>query len=113
MSLPLIGIGHEGEVLVLELVTRIERCRALRPEESDLVAELIRREKRRAPSHTHAWTPKEDRELLRVQHRPRGVIIFAERIGVSEKAARRRLEKLVGLRRNKGKCATPPCQIES
>lgn len=27
MSLPLIGIAHEGEVL--ELVTRIERCRAL------------------------------------------------------------------------------------
>lgn len=112
MTLPLIGIAHEGEVLVLELVTRIERCRALRPEESDLVAELIRREKRRAPSHTHAWTRQEDRELLRVQNRPRGVIIFAERIGVSEKAARRRLEKLLHTRRNEGKCAAVPCQVE-
>lgn len=94
MTLHLLGIEAEGEALVLSLVERIERCRALRPDESDLVAELIRREKRRAPNRSHAWTPDEDRALMRAGAKPRGVIRLAKRLGVSEKSARRRLEKL-------------------
>ncbi len=108
MSLHLFGVAAEGEKLVLELVERIERCRALRPEESDLVAELIRREKRRGPNRTHAWTKAEDRELLRVQTSPRGVIRLAKKLGVSEKSARRRLEKL----RIQGKCAKSAPVVE-
>ena len=108
MSLHLLGVAAEGESLVLELLERIERCRALRDDESDLTAELIRREKRRAPNRSHAWTAAEDRELIRVQARPRGVIRAAKKFGVSEKAARRRLEKL----RIQGKCAKPARVVE-
>lgn len=106
--LHLLGIEADGEALVLNLVERIERCRALRPEESDLVAELIRREKRRAPNRSHAWTAEEDKALLRAGAKPRGVIRLAKRIGVSEKAARRRLEKL----RIQGKGAKPARVVE-
>lgn len=108
VALQLFGIGAEGEALVLDLVERIERCRALRPEESDLVAELVRREKRRAPNRSHAWTAEEDRALVKAGTKPRGVIRLAKRIGVSEKAARRRLEKL----RIQGKGANPAQVVE-
>lgn len=102
------SISTDSEPLVLELLDRLGRLRAHPDDESKLIETIVRRQSRRAPTFTHQWKPEEDRELLRIQHRPRGVIEFAHRIGVSEKAARRRLEKL----RDKGRCTRPAREIE-
>jgi len=101
-------IPQEAEPLVIELVDRIGKMRALADDESLLVETVVKKQRRRSPNFTHRWTPKEDRELLRIQFRPRGVIEFALRIGVSEKAARRRLEKL----RDRGKCFANSSGVE-
>lgn len=93
-------IPADAEPIVLEILDRIGKMRALHDDESKLTAALVRREKRRLPNRNHSWTRQEDRELLRAQYRPRGVIVLAEDIGVTEKAARRRLEKL----RDQGRC---------
>lgn len=106
------SITTDAEPLVLELLDRIGRARALHDDESLLVEKIVRRAKRHDPTFTHQWTRDEDRELLRAQFRPRGVIELAARIGVSEKSARRRLEKLVQARRNQGKCRVSPDQVE-
>lgn len=101
-------IPSEAEPLVLELVERLGKLRAHPDDESLLIETIVRKQRRRSPTFTHQWTRAEDRELLRIQHRPRGVIEFASRIGVSEKSARRRLEKL----RDKGRCTRPAREIE-
>lgn len=105
-------ITPAGDAMMLELLDRLGRQRALSEDESRLVEILVRRTARAAPTFTHQWTQAEDRELLRVQFRPRGVIIFAERIGVTEKAARRRLEKLIQRKRNQGKSQGAPQKVE-
>lgn len=84
----------EAEPIVLELLDRLGRLRAHPDDESNLVAALIRRETSRAPRRLHKWTRDEDRELLRVQFRRRGVAELAHRIGVSESAAWSRVQAL-------------------
>jgi len=87
-------IPAEAEPIVLELLGRINRLRSLKDDESRLTEGLVKREKRRQPSRTHVWTREDDRTLRRVQHRPRGVAEFAEKIGVSESAAWSRVQVL-------------------
>ena len=83
--------GAEG--VVVELLDRIGRVRSLRDDESILLEKLVRRSQR-GQRRTHKWTPENDRTLLRVQHRRRGVAKYAEEIGVSEGAAWFRLDSL-------------------
>lgn len=102
MSLQLLGIAAEGEALVLDLVERIERCRALQPEESDLVAELVRRSRRRAGKRVYRrWTKKEDDELWRRQFKALAVAQYAEMLGITQTAAWSRLRHLRNLRKGR------------
>ena len=102
VTLQLLGIGQEGEALVLDLVDRIGRCRALSPEESDLVAELVRRERRRGVKRVYRrWAKKEDEELWSRQFRARAVADYAKELGITGTAAWSRLRHLRNLRKGK------------
>lgn len=87
------SITTDAEPLVLELLDRIGRARALHDDESLLVEKIVRRSTRGSRT-LHKWTAEEDRELRRIQYRRRGVAEFAQRIGVSEAAAWSRLQAL-------------------
>ena len=96
-------IPVEAEPVVLELLERLGRLRALTDDESRLTEAMVRRQRRRDPKRAyHKWTSADDRELLRVQDRPRGVADFAQRIGVSDQAAWNRLQRLRNLKRGAG-----------
>jgi hypothetical protein len=94
----LTGIPADAEPMVLELIARIEKMRALWDDESDVIAEIVRRERRRAPRVYHTWTPAEDRKLWSRQWQKRGVIATAAEMGITETAARSRLRHLRKLR---------------
>ena len=97
MKLSLAMIGQEGgDALMIELLDRIGRHRALADDESQLLEKLVRRERARIRPQrtTHKWTRDEDRELLRVQYRRRGVAELAIRNGVTEAAAWSRVQAL-------------------
>jgi hypothetical protein len=99
-------IPAEAEPFFMELLERLGRLRALKDDESKLTEALVRRERRRAPKRAyHKWTTRDDRELLRVQSRPRGVADLAQRIGVSDQAAWNRLQRLRNLKRGAGKAS--------
>lgn len=87
-------IPAEAEPIVLELVGRIERLRALKDDESEMIEGIVRRERRRAPRVYHTWTPQEDRKLWATRGRTTGVVALAEQMGVTEAAVRSRLRHL-------------------
>lgn len=94
MGLSLAMIGQEGgDALMIELLDRIGKHRALADDESQLLEKLVRGSPGQ-PSVYHRWSRQEDRDLLRLQHRPRGVANYAAQIGVSEYAAWMRLDRL-------------------
>jgi hypothetical protein len=83
------------EPVLIELLDRLGRLRVLHDDESGILETLIRRDQRKSGSRQlHRWTRDEDRELLRLQYRRRGVADYAVSIGVSERAAWQRLDKL-------------------
>lgn len=95
-------IPQDGEPLLIELVDRIGKLRALDDDESRLVEAVVKKQRRRARVRTYkSWTPKEDRELLQRQHRRRGVASYAQELGVTETAAWSRLRHLRNLRKGK------------
>lgn len=101
------SISSDSEPLVLELLNRLNRERSLADDES-LLAERIVRRSQRGKRTLHKWSREEDRELLRIQHRPNGVKIFAKRVGVSDAAAWSRLQVL----RHPHKRRVQPVQVE-
>ncbi len=95
MKLTLAMIGQEGgDALMIELLDRIGRNRALADDESQLLEKLVRQSRTTKASVYHKWSREDDRALLRMQHRPRGVANYAKDIGVSEYAAWMRLDRL-------------------
>lgn len=98
-------VPQEAEPLLIELVDRIGKLRALEDDESLLVEAVVKKQRRRTRVRTYKrWTPDDDRELLARQHRRRGVASYAHELGVTETAAWSRLRHLRNLR--KGKRAT-------
>lgn len=95
MKLSLAMIGQEGgDAVLIELLDRLGRHRALADDESQLLEKLVRQSQATKASVYHKWSREDDRTLLRVQHRPRGVANYAKEIGVSEYAAWMRLDRL-------------------
>lgn len=92
-------------VLLMVLLEEVGRARALSEAESRLLESVIRKEAKPA-RQTHKWTKANDRTLLRVQHRPRGVADYAKRVGVSEHAAWMRLDRLRKRLRGAGRAET-------
>ena len=92
-------ITPAGDTMMLELLDRLGRQRALSEDESKLVEILVRRTTRALPRRLYRWTAKDDRILLKARHTPRGLIEAAEKLGVSENAARSRVRNL--LKRNR------------
>lgn len=90
-------IPPEAEQVVLTLLERLERARALEPDESHLLAGLINRQCRRArrvaPLKPY-WTHRDDALLLRLARRRGGVKAVSERTGRSTAAVRARLLRL-------------------
>ena len=80
-------------ILLLGLLDEVGRLRALNDTESQLLEMAILKEAKPI-RRLHKWTRDEDRELLRVQFRRRGVAELAHRIGVSESAAWSRVQAL-------------------
>jgi hypothetical protein len=71
-------IPPEGESVLLELVGRIERLRALQDDESRLVELLIRKERRRSAKRVQRqWSPSEKAELFKAGKKRGGVKAFA------------------------------------
>lgn len=95
-------IPQEAEPLVIELVDRIGRLRSLNDDETDLVAAIIERERRRKPRRLHQWSKDDNRELLRIQHRPGGIQRFADDRGITYKAAFQQLSRLRKVFRGEG-----------
>lgn len=73
------AIPAEGEAMLLELVNRIERMRALRDDESILVEYIIKRERDRAKIRVtkRVWTHKQKTALLKASKARGGVKKFA------------------------------------
>ena len=89
----------EAEPLVLELTGRIEKLRALDDDESRLVEEAIRREKRRTwqdkGTFRHIWTAKEDLRIKTAGHSEAKLKAIAADIGVTLDAIRGRRKRLL------------------
>lgn len=83
----------EGVPMILALIGRVEELRALRDDESKLVELMVHKERRHAPRRLHKWTATDNRELLRVQHRPGGVKRFADARDITYKAAFQQLSR--------------------
>lgn len=95
MTITLDRIAQDGgEALLFEVLNRLSMARTLRDDESALLEKLVRQSQVREASVYHRWTKQEDRDLLRLQHRKRGVANYAVKIGVSEYAAWMRLNRL-------------------
>lgn len=94
-------IPQEGEALLIELVDRIGKMRALSDDESLLVETVVKKQCRRGQARTYkTWSAKEDRELLSRQFRRRAVAEYAITLGVTETAAWSRLRHLRNLRKS-------------
>jgi hypothetical protein len=92
-----------------EIVTRwldeLSRQRALRDEETDILETIIQR---RAHSRVYVkWTPALDRKLIRAAHRKSSIRAFAQREGMTAKAAYDRLSKLRLRKAGKAKSTIP------
>ncbi len=96
-------IPADAEPVVLELLERLGRLRALNEDESELTEALVRRERRRAPRKSFRWGKDDNRELLRIQHRPGGIQKFADKRGITYKAAFQQLSRLRNLLRGGAK----------
>src|SRR3546814_14703234 len=95
-------IPQEAEPLVIELVDRIGRLRSLSDDETDLVAAIVERERRRQPRRLHQWSKDDNRELLRIQHRPGGIQHFADERGLTYQAAFQQISRLRTLFHSEG-----------
>ena len=88
-------IPLEGETMLLELVGRIERLRALQDDESRLVELLIRKERRRnAKRVQRRWTPAEKTALTKAGKTRGGVKVFATSHNIPESVAWHMLRNL-------------------
>lgn len=97
-------IPAEGEGLLLELVGRIEKHRALSDDESRLVEALVRKEKRRADNRViRVWTRQQKDELERMAKLRGGVKKFAAKHGMPDKVAWAMLRNLRNGIRNRAK----------
>lgn len=98
----------EAEPLILELTSRIEKLRALDDDESRLVEEAIRREKRRTwqdkGRFRHIWTATEDLLLTTKGHTSKGLERIAIEIGVSYSAAKTRRSNIMNGKRKTQQC---------
>lgn len=81
-------------VVLNRLLDEVGRYRALSDEESLLVETLILKEQRSSSRRLYQWTSADNRELLRIQHRPGGIQSFADKRGISYKAAFQQLSRL-------------------
>lgn len=81
-------IPVEGEPMLLELVSRIERLRALQDDESRLVEILVRKERRRTAKRIQrTWTVTQKTELLNASKIRGGVKRFAAMHDMPERTA--------------------------
>jgi len=81
-------IPVEGEPMLLELVCRIERLRALQEDESRLVELLVRKERRRTAKRVQrTWTVLQKTELLNASKMRGGVKMFAASHNMPERTA--------------------------
>lgn len=91
---------------LMGLLDEVGRLRALTDRESSALEDAIKAEAK--PRRLHKWTREENRELLRLQHRRRGVADYAKKIGVSESAAWSQIQVL----RYPHKRRVRPVQVE-
>jgi len=84
----------DAEPIVLDLIGRIEKHRALEDDESRLVEALVRKEKRRGARVKHVWTKQEDASLLKASKMRGGVRMMAERMGMQQQVLWARLHRL-------------------
>jgi hypothetical protein len=82
---------------VFALLDEVSRHRALEPNETDMMEEILAMET--AP---FKWNPRLEVQLLTASHSPGGIRRFAERIGVGEIVAR---QKLYRLRKKRNGCS--------
>lgn len=87
-------VPPDTEGLVMQLIDRIGRCRALLADESLLLQSLINRERKRGARRYHRWSTKDDAILLRAARERGGVRKAAGEIGVAVEVARHRLRHL-------------------
>lgn len=81
-------IPADGEDMLLTLISRIERLRALHDDESRLVEELVRKERRRnAKRVQRVWTHTQKAELLKASKSRGGVKKFADAHGMPDRIA--------------------------
>lgn len=78
--------------LVVELVERLNRCRSLLDDETDLLIRLLQPSPR--PKHYRRWTPAEDRALKRAQLRHGALPALFAQLGVAPSAGYSRLRHL-------------------
>lgn len=95
-------IPPAADPMMLELMDRLGRQRALSEDESKLVEILVRRTSRTMPRRLYQWTKDDNRELLRVQHRPGAIQAFADKRGMTYKAAFQQLSRLRKVFRGSG-----------
>lgn len=75
------------------LLDEVSRHRALTEEESLILERIVCRGHRRQSGRI-TWTPKLDQELLKCHNRPGAIRSFAERNGMTPRAAYVRIDKL-------------------